>query len=50
MKHTYLTPEMNLISISHEDILCTSPYVFNALNETGNGSTDRVSIKKLLGE
>lgn len=49
MKHTYLTPEMNLIGISHEDVLCTSNYEFKALTETGDGSTDRVSVKTLLG-
>ena len=49
MKHTYLTPEMCLIGISHEDVLCTSAYVFRAVEESGDGSVDRVSVKKYLG-
>ena len=41
---------MNLISLSHEDVICTSNYVFNVLDEVRDGSTDRVSVKDLLGE
>lgn len=50
MKHTYFSPEMKMIGVAHEDILCTSGYEFIARNETGDGSTDRISVKKLLGQ
>ena len=50
MKNMYFTPEVTLIGVSHEDVICTSSYSFNALNETRDGSTDRVSVNKLLGK
>ena len=50
MKYVYHTPEMNLIGVSHEDVIRTSDYHFSALEGTGDGSVDRVSMKKLLGQ
>ena len=50
MKYVYHTPEMNLIGVSHEDVIRTSDYHFSALEGTGDGSVDRVSVKATTEE
>ena len=48
MKNAYNSPKMDLIGVSHEDVICTSNYKFEARTEVGNGNTDIVDVKDLL--
>ena len=49
MKYVYHTPEMKLMEITRDDVIRTSNYNFSVLEDMGDGSVDRVSVKNLLG-
>ena len=49
MKNVYNSPKMDLIGVSHEDVLCTSNYKFGVDKENiGDGNTDIVDVRDLL--